>query len=169
MPEPILSIEKTSNVWSYSPAEIRGLLADGETVVNEMNAVRAKDGISDYSFMVFPFAKAYEGFLKKFLLDMQLIKIEDYYSDDIRIGRILNPRFLKEESNVFSRICDHTPEGNQISYTLWEAWKEGRNQVFHYFPHNFRKLEFDDALSIVKSILRAMDLALTHCRVSIGG
>jgi hypothetical protein len=46
---------------------------------------------SDYSFVVFPMAKAYEGFLKKFFLDMGFISEGDYLGTHFRIGKALNP------------------------------------------------------------------------------
>lgn len=48
---------------------------------------RLNSSFSDYSFIVFPFAKAYEGFLKKFFYDMSLISRDVYESHRFRIGR----------------------------------------------------------------------------------
>jgi len=91
-------IKRDSALWQYMPDEIRGLLEDGELILNFVHTHHQEDNISDYSFLVFPFAKAYEGFLKRFFLDMKLISKDEYYSDDIRIGRILNPNYIKEKS-----------------------------------------------------------------------
>ena len=49
----------------------------------------------DYSFLVFGVAKAYEGFLKKFLLDLGLIPTQVYQGKHFRIGRAsMNLAFL---------------------------------------------------------------------------
>jgi hypothetical protein len=40
----------------------------------------------DYAFVVFPAAKAYEGFLKKVLFDLKLITKQQYLGDRFRIG-----------------------------------------------------------------------------------
>ncbi len=46
---------------------------------------------------------------------------------------------------------------------LWTIWKKGRNQVFHYFPHNFRKLSKEEALILIQEFIDAMDDVLTKC------
>lgn len=158
-------IDKNALLWDYLPPDMKGLIDDGEILLDWVAKQDTQDEISDYSFIVFPFAKAYEGFLKKFLLDLNLIQVEEYYGDDIRIGRILNPTFVKEKNNVFHRICDHSSEGNNMSHRLWDSWKKGRNLVFHYFPHNFRKLKYAEALGIVNEMVDVMESAMKHCRI----
>jgi len=158
-------IDPNSALWTYFPEEIKGLITDGQIVLEFVQKYREKEEVSDYSFMVFPFAKAYEGFLKKFLLDSKLIQPEDYYGDDIRIGRILNPKYEKETSNVFRRICQHPKVGSDVPRLLWNAWKSGRNLVFHYFPHNFRRLSYNEALDLIKEIVKAMETAISLCKL----
>lgn len=158
-------IDRNSVLWQYLAEELKGLIEDGELILTFVFKNKQSSEITDFSFMVFPFAKAYEGFLKRFLLDTKLIKEEDYYSDDIRIGRILNPNFTKEETNVFTRICGGSKKGTEVSKTLWAVWKRGRNRVFHYFPHNYRRLSYDEALDIINEIVSAMNNAVTHCRI----
>lgn len=60
------------------------VLLDGE-------GEREGDGFHDYSFVVFPMAKAYEGFLKKYFFEVGLITKGAYRSDHFRIGKSLNP------------------------------------------------------------------------------
>lgn len=161
-------VKRDSFLWSYLTPELRGLIVDGETLLDLLHynpEDLEKVHPSDYSFLVFSFAKAYEGFLKKFFFDLGLIKQHEYYGDDIRIGRILNPMFVEEKSNVFHKICDKSPEGKHISKILWKIWKKGRNNVFHYFPQNFRKLDYTEAYTIIQDIVESMDAAVTHCRV----
>jgi hypothetical protein len=155
---------RTSALWEYLPAEIKDLIVDGEIILEFVNKYHKTEVITDYSFLVFTFSKAYEGFLKRFLFDTGLIKREDYYGDDIRIGRILNPSFTKEKSNIFNKICDRSV-GKEVPKRLWEVWKKGRNLVFHYFPHNFRKLTYEEAIEIIRDIDSAMNLAVMHCSV----
>ncbi|KUK79482.1 MAG: hypothetical protein XD95_0351, partial [Microgenomates bacterium 39_7] len=50
-----------------------------------------QEPLVDYSFIVFPMSKAYEGFLKKLFFDMKLISQETYEGHRFRIGRALNP------------------------------------------------------------------------------
>lgn len=162
------TIAKNSVLWGYLADEIKGLILDGETLIN--HAFEHKDKISDCSYLVFPFSKAYEGFLKKLLLDMEFIREDEYYSDDIRIGRLLNPRYIQEHGNVFVKLCSHKGDGGkggrEVATMLWEAWRKGRNQVFHFFPHNFRKLSFDEALDTIAFICSAMERAVSSCRLT---
>lgn len=159
-------IDRSSTLWQYIKPEIRELLEDGEIILSFVFKYHAKEEISDYSFLVFPFAKAYEGFLKGFFLDLGLIRHEEYFSDEIRIGRILNPHYTHERENVFNRVCGEGKKGNEISHKLWNIWKRGRNLVFHYFPHNYRRLSYNEALDIVNEIVSAMNAAVMSCRVT---
>ena len=49
---------------------------------------------------------------------------------------------------------------------LWKMWKKGRNLVFHYFPHNFRKLSFEEASEIIDDLVNVMADAVDVCRFS---
>ncbi len=158
-------IDRTSTLWQYIKPEIRELIEDGEIILNFVYKYHEKEEISDYSFLVFPFSKAYEGFLKGFFLDLGLIREEEYFSDDIRIGRILNPYFTHEKANVFNKVCGGGKAGTEVAHRLWNIWKRGRNLVFHYFPHNYRRLGYDEALDIINEVIGAMNTAVMHCNV----
>jgi hypothetical protein len=62
-------LNRQSTLWEYLSPEIKELLEDGEKVLSFVEKYKDKEDISDYSFLVFPFSKAYEGFLKRFLFD----------------------------------------------------------------------------------------------------
>lgn len=146
--------------------EIRDLVSDGEVLLDEAGHLKGK--VSDYSFLVFPFSKAYEGFLKKLFLDLDLLKEDEYYGDDIRIGRILNPSYIHELSSIYKKVCFvGNGVNNDVSEKLWQAWRKGRNQVFHYFPHNFRKLSYDEALEIIHMLADAMTESIDKCKVTL--
>lgn len=158
-------IERNTDLWRYLPDEIKGLIADGETLVNFVLSNDHSKEISDFSFMVFPFAKAYEGFLKKLFLDIGMIRPDEYYGDDIRIGRILNPGYLAEKGNIFAKFCEGAPDKKALTQRLWDAWKQGRNSVFHYFPHNFKKLDFEEAMNLTRGFVNAMEDAVANCNI----
>ena len=61
-------IDKQTYLWSYLSDEQRGLILDGEQLLSDSKHLTS---ISDYSFLVFPFAKAFEGFLKKLFLNLR--------------------------------------------------------------------------------------------------
>jgi hypothetical protein len=94
-----------------------------------------------------------------------LIREDEYYSDDIRIGRILNPKYIQEHRSVYRDLCSFESGGNNFSNRLWDVWKKGRNEVFHYFPHNFKRLSFEESLSIIKDIVAVMTYAVEKCDV----
>lgn len=161
-------IERNSQLWNYMPSDIQGLIEDGEELID--HAIKHGHGAStDFSYLVFPFAKAYEGFLKRLFLDLDLIQEDDYYGDDIRIGRILNPGYIKDNKNVFGRLCDPRHAGEDVATKLWMTWKSGRNQVFHYFPHNFRRLSYDEAMTIITEVIESMSAAVVSCDFGMDG
>ena len=149
--------KRESELWNYLTDDIKGLLIDGEMLLIHADEIPHEG--SDYSYLVFPFAKAYEGFLKKLFLDLDMIKEDEYYGDDIRIGRVLNPQYIKKSKNVFFKIVTSNGSKQRIAEQLWEMWHEGRNQVFHYFPHNYRKLSYKEALELIEGLANAMEAA----------
>ncbi len=156
-------IRRDTFLWLYLQPEIRELVNDGEILVQAIE----KDGLigkmTDFSFLVFPFSKAYEGFLKKLFLDIKLIQYDDYYGDEIRIGRLLNPNYKHEKKNVFAKMCSHISDGVKISEKLWDVWKNGRNLTFHFFPHNFKRLNYDAAKALIVDIIDAMEMGVKGC------
>ncbi|MFZ5424229.1 MAG: hypothetical protein ACOZAO_00340 [Patescibacteria group bacterium] len=157
-------VDKKSHLWQYLAEDQRELILDGEQLLTDVVHFKS---VSDYSFLVFPFSKAYEGFLKQLFLDLDLIKEDEYYGDSIRIGRILNPMFMKEHTSIYQKLCLHDKGGADVTDKLWQVWKKGRNQVFHYFPHNYRKLSFDEALGIIKEEIEVMTVAAAKCDISL--
>ncbi|MBD3365791.1 hypothetical protein GF360_00405 [candidate division WWE3 bacterium] len=158
-------INKKSAVWAYMEGDIQGLISDGESLLDLPPERDQK--VSDFSYLVFPFAKAYEGFLKKLFLDMDVINEEDFYGDEIRVGRILSPRYRKSHSRQFGRMCLKETKKVDLADELWETWHRGRNRVFHYFPHNFRRLSYEEALDIIQEIGARMEQAVGECGLGL--
>lgn len=119
----------------------------------------------DYSYIVFPAAKAYEGFLKKLFLDMGLISRQQYNSDHFRIGRALSPSLPKRYRSgwVFGRLAGYCG-GEALPEQMWEVWKKGRNRTFHFFPHLSGNISLVEAKLIVEEIALMMEKALLGCR-----
>ena len=123
-----------------------------------------KSQLSDYGFVVFPMAKAYEGFLKKFLYDMNLISQTEFESKHFRIGRALNPNlkdYLQDEKWVYddvARVC-----GPKLAQDLWQTWTECRNRLFHYY-YQGRKQEDVSGVSLDEAGKRLDQLALAMQR-----
>jgi hypothetical protein len=160
----MIVLPRTSALWNYLTPDLQGLIMDGEVLIDEVDSF--KGNVSDYSFLVFPFSKAYEGFLKRLFLDLGLMREDEYYGDDIRIGRVLNPHYVQKNFSLYEGLCLHKKGGKELTHSLWEVWRKGRNQVFHYFPHNFRRLSLDEALSVIHSMLEVMEQAVGKCDLS---
>lgn len=156
-------IQPDSALWQYLSSDQRQLVTDGQLLISD-RTMHPSDHLSDYSYLVFPFAKLYEGFLKQLFRDIGAISDRDYQSDHFRIGKALSPNLARLLGNrsAYSWIARrYSPE---LAATLWTTWKEGRNLIFHYFPHNLRRLSFAEATDTVTKIVTAMDEAVRITR-----
>lgn len=154
-------IDRTSKLWQYLPGEQRQLVEDAERLVG--NAQTEAQKLTDYSYLVFPIAKMYEGFLKKLCLDLGLVSEQQYYSEHFRIGKALNPNLeahLRLES-VYDKLCQHLA-GHDLADELWQAWKRGRNSLFHYFPGRLTRLTLEEAIETIGFVLTVMEKAVEH-------
>lgn len=158
--------------WNYIEDDLQELLVASEFLTNVVRGWGAdlpagKQVFHDYSFVVFPAAKAYEGFLKKIFLDLGFITNEDYLGKHFRIGKALNPyletRFRDRES-VYDKVVKHCG-GRELADELWNAWSQGRNLIFHWFPEEKKAVTFDEAIQKIKLIVSAMDKAFVGCRI----
>jgi hypothetical protein len=157
-------IFKTSDFWFYLSKNQKDLINEGLYLMNDViknNAYHFKD----YSFLVFPFAKAYEGFLKQLFLDVKFISHLDYISDHLRLGKLLSPNLVKKlgERSLYKKIKEKA--GQDLADKIWNAWKLGRNQVFHYYPHNLKALTFSQAEGIIDNMLSVMEESYGKLRV----
>lgn len=135
-----------------SPKQI-ALILDIELVLNKLKDF---DHINDYSFLVAPVAKAYEGFLKDYFLKIGIITQEDYESDHFRVGKTLNPSLRYKRFSIFQKLADIHKNGEELAEILWDAWKFGRNEIFHYFPQNVKNLSRQEAEDRIEMLLSAI-------------
>ncbi len=145
-------------LWAYLSQSQRDLIDEGQYLMNEViqdHAYRFKD----YSFLIFPFAKAYEGFLKQMFKDIGFISHLDYISDHLRLGKLLSPHLIMKLGNrsLFEKMRQNG--SRELADRVWKTWKLGRNEIFHYFPHNVRAVTFEEANRTVASILETMEVA----------
>lgn len=128
----VASVTQSNWFGLFEPEQQRAITLAFELLEREQ---QAQTQFSDYSFIIFPIAKAYEGFLKLFLYEMGLISKEVYIGRHFRIGRALNPDISINQRDQWwlyddvVRLC-----GEEIARKLWQAWLSCRNHVFHYFP-----------------------------------
>jgi len=158
-------IQEDSFLWQYLSPEQRRLAADG-TLLLEDRALHPNERLSDYSYLVFPFSKMYEGFLKQLLLDLHIITEDEYHSDRFRIGKALSPTLARRlgKKSAYGQL--EVRYGKDLADAAWSTWKYARNLVFHYFPHNYRALTLSDAENLIRTIVETMEetVRITHVR-----
>jgi len=142
-------------LWQYLSETQRDLINEGQFLMNEVVKNQAYQ-FKDYSFLIFPFAKAYEGFLKKLFLDLKFISHLDYISDHLRLGKLMSPNLVGKlgERSLYKKIKEASTK--ELADRIWDVWKRGRNQIFHYFPHNLKAISFSEAKSLADEFLATM-------------
>ncbi len=153
--------------WNYIHDDLKDLLRESEILIKKIRSWKEK--FHDYAFLVFPAAKAYEGYLKTLFYDLGLIGAEEYFGKRFRIGRALNPNLEKdfrENESVYDKLVDFCG-GDTLPNLLWETWKEGRNLLFHWFPKERNVIDYEEAKRIYQKILLTMDLAYSGCKMNL--
>lgn len=145
--------------------DIRELLLTAQFLLNRVGDWEEK--FHDYAFIVFPAAKAYEGFLKKLFLDLGFISRDDYLGKRFRVGKALNPSLekdIRQKEGVYDKIVDFC-QGPALADKLWQTWKEARNLTFHWFPDEKNATTFEEAKEKVSMVIDAMDSAFKECKI----
>jgi len=152
-----------SELWQYLSQGQKDLISEGNYLLNDIIKDQAYQ-FKDYSFLIFPFAKAYEGFLKQLFKDNKMISHLDYISDHLRLGKLLSPNLINRlgEKSLYRKIGDID---SPLAEKIWLTWKTGRNRIFHYFPHNLKAVSLIEAEEIIKTILGTMEEAFTKLKV----
>ncbi|PWU23764.1 hypothetical protein C5B42_01915 [Candidatus Cerribacteria bacterium 'Amazon FNV 2010 28 9'] len=121
---------------------------------------RLHSSYADYSFVVFPLSKAYEGFLKEFLFHLKLIDATEYAHREFRIGRSLNPDIPvrhQDEYWLYGKLVATC--GEELSRKLWNIWLEARNHLFHYFPDAQHNISLAQAKELLLKLSTTMEEA----------
>lgn len=104
---------------------------------NRLSSEYAPD-LSDYSCMVLPLAKAYEGVLKKILVRAGFISEADLQENpDISIGKYFNP----VGNNAIFRALKDQARDKAIPHVIYSTYQECRNLIFHYDPYRDNRLK----------------------------
>jgi hypothetical protein len=142
-------------LWQYLSEMQRDLILEGQFLMNEIVKNQAYQ-FKDYSFLIFPFAKAYEGYLKKLFRDLKFISHLDYISDHLRLGKLMSPNLVGKlgERSLYKKIKEATTK--ELADRIWDIWRRGRNQIFHYFPHNLKAISFEEAKFLANEFLATM-------------
>lgn len=152
-------INESSLLWQYLSQEERDLASDG-TFLIEDSARHTDQEPTDFSYLVFLFAKLYEGFLKDVFFNLKIISEREYNSNHYRIGKALSPNLVRRlgARSAYGQLAKRF--GDDLAATLWYAWKEGRNLVFHYYPRNLKALSRVEAIELIQMIVSAMEEAV---------
>lgn len=155
--------DRYGQFWGYLSQTQKDLILEGEYLMNDVIRHQTYK-FKDYSFLIFPYAKAYEGYLKQLFKDIDFISHLDYISDHLRLGKLMSPNLIGRlgERSLYKKIKEATSK--ELADRIWETWKLGRNQVFHYFPHNLRAVTFEEAEQIVQRIIDTMEEAYTELK-----
>lgn len=151
--------------WTYLSHDLRELLTESYILLKKVKSWNQV--FHDYSFVVFPAAKAYEGFLKTLFLEMGFIGEKDYYGKRFRIGKALNPSLdpeIREKESVYDRIVAYCG-GKKLSDELWDTWKRCRNLLFHWFPKEKNAIDYEEAKERFEKIINAIDMAYGECEI----
>lgn len=156
--------------WDYLGEDLQNLFLTSQFLYKvtedwEKNPLNGHK-FHDFSFVVFPAAKAYEGFLKKLFLEMDFITEEDYYGKRFRIGKALNPSLEKElrHEGVYDKLVNYCG-GKDLADSLWETWKQSRNLIFHWFPNEKNTITLLEAGDRLAMISNAIDRCFRECKI----
>ncbi len=154
--------------WGYIEVDLQELFKQAFLLLEMSKLEPGK--FRDYSYIVFPAAKAYEGFLKKLFFDLRFIGEEEYYGNRWRVGKALNPFLEKEyrQESVYDRIVGFCG-GKELADRLWETWKRCRNLVFHFFPNEKNAVSLPEAEERLNTIVDAIDAATKECNINTEG
>ncbi len=144
--------------WTYLSGMQKDLILQGDCLMQNVVS-KICYNFKDYSFLIFPYAKAYEGYLKQLFLDVQFITEEDYVSNHFRLGKYLSPHLIDHlgDQSLYAQIRNSSTR--DLAELIWQTWKTGRNQIFHYYPHNNKLVSYEDAQEIAQQILQVMEKA----------
>ena len=156
--------DKYGEFWQYLSQSQKDLILEGQYLMNDVIRHNAYN-FKDYSFLVFPFAKAYEGFLKQLFKDIKFISHLDYISDHLRLGKLMSPNLEGKlgDRSLYKKMREAVT--SDFAQRVWMTWKLGRNQIFHYFPHNLKAISFTEAEEIIGQIIQTMEEAFAKLNI----
>lgn len=151
--------------WDYLDDDLKLLFEESVELLRRVRYWEVE--FHDYSFIVFPAAKAYEGFLKKFFLDMGFISEKQYSGRHFRIGKALNPELehnYRKQEGVYHKLA-HYCKGEDLPELLWVTWKESRNKLFHWFVDEMNVVSYPEAKKRIEMIVEAIDSVFDSCNI----
>ncbi len=124
----------------------------------EIDSLRTNDSyVSDYSFLLLPIAKSYEGILKRVLVEKGVISESKLLENpSVNVGAYLNP---VGNEKIFNLLKDKARD-KAIPHVIYSTYQECRNQILHYDQYRDNRItSFEDAKFYRRRILDAIDKA----------
>ncbi|MDO8497659.1 MAG: hypothetical protein Q7S61_03880 [bacterium] len=110
---------------SFLGDELLDLRLDYIKLLKDVNC--SKEKYSDYSFVILPMAKVLEGFLKKVLVKLKLIKLSKLKLDpDFSVNSFFQPK----EGKINELIKDKRYK--TLTSIVYSVYQECRNEILHY-------------------------------------
>jgi len=159
-----MPISRDSKLWNYLTQEMKDLVNEGEALLDSCQ-LTGNITIKDFSYLVFPWGKLYEGFLKKVFLDLNFITPEDYYGNEVRIGKLLSTGMGNKPPHRLSIVSELSSTkifGENLTKAMRSVWKNSRNSVFHFFPDNVYKLDLETAKKRIEEVIKCMELVINR-------
>lgn len=131
---------------------IQMLLKTGKRLSIMFQKYQKTSFIYDYSFLVMPFAKAFEGYMKQLLLTLKLVTHQQLRKDEPKIGTIL------QDKELF-KLLRHRNRDKGVPSLLYAQWNLCRNILFHYDFTSPSLLGKEEALKKIEDICEAIKLS----------
>jgi hypothetical protein len=157
-------IKRNSQLWEYLSPDMRQLAVEGEKLLGTCT-LQGETDITDFSYLVFPWGKLYEGFLKKMFLDLKFITPEEYYGNEIRIGKLLSSGSEVKPAHrlsIVKELSSDTVFGENLTKVMKGIWKNSRNMVFHFFPDNVYSIDLVNAKKRIEDTIKCMELVVNR-------
>lgn len=157
-------VKRNSPLWEYLTPEMRDLVVEGEKLLNSCS-LQGEIEVKDFSYLVFPWGKLYEGFLKKIFLDLKFITPEEYYGNEIRVGKLLSSGMGPKPPHRLSIVKDLSSDkvfGENLTKVMKGIWKNSRNMVFHFFPDNVYSIDLLSAKKRINDTIKCMELVVNR-------
>lgn len=152
----------THTSWLQFVDEVpRQLLIQADFLLDREKKFSTNKHIVDYGFLVYPAAKAYEGFLKSFFYRHGLIDSNMYQSENFRIGKAINPDLpdkYREDGWIYDDLARLF--GDDIPARMWATWRKCRNHVFHFKPDKLRLYTLVEAQIKIELIFSTIALTI---------
>lgn len=117
---------KGGNFDKFLGKEILQLRLDTQKLI-ELNDLE-DNNFYDYSFIIQPYAKAFEGFLKKVLVELKIVGLEEFKVDpSIPINKFFNPKDGIVKDNLPDKKRDKA-----IPSVIFSVYQECRNDILHF-------------------------------------